>query len=225
MSIDIVLAQFGRRAHIVNPIFDSVKQYFSNPKVVLYTDSNIKLEDVDVKVVNPPFDKNHYRYGNHCNDYYKLFGLAQSTSEIAIAFDSDMLIVSNKVEALLTLTKRFGMCFPMNPRLTVANDTLNGENSDKKLDDSMGLGMALNMTPISMHTSNENARALIEAYLELMLKNPIRGPVNAWRAMMRVGWSPLMLPPQWCVCQEYVGIDDPIILHIGHPKVQQWWAK
>jgi hypothetical protein len=57
-----------------------------------------------------------------------------------------------------------------------------------------------------------------------MEKNPVRGPVNMWRAVYQAGFFPCLLPSQWCVCAEDVGIEEPVILHIGHEKVRDYYG-
>jgi len=223
--MNIIMAQFGPRSSLIEPSFSSFKKFFSDSNFILYTDSNIKIKDVDIKVVKSPFDKNHYRYGNRNNDYFKVLGLLESTSELSMCVDNDMVIVSDKVNAIISLTKRFGMCIPCNPRYLVSKDTIIGEDSDKVLDESLGTGFALNMSPISFFNTNEKCKSILENYCLEMTKNPVRGPLAMWRAIWKSGTMPCMLPPQWCVCLEHCGIGEEIILHVGHDKVKGFYNK
>jgi len=45
-----------------------------------------------------------------------------------------------------------------------------------------------------------------------------------WRAVYQTEVAPYILPPQWCVCAENVGIGNEIILHIGHDKVREFYG-
>jgi hypothetical protein len=86
------------------------------------------------------------------------------------------------------------------------------------------MGYAVNMTPIVFDTKNERARRVLTAYCESMLQNPVRGPLAMWRAIYQTGVAPCLLPPQWCVCAENVGIGNEVILHIGHSKVREFYG-
>lgn len=219
--ITLVFAQFGKRADNLNPSLDSFKKHFPDSKCVLYSDVDVKIEGVETKVVNPPYDKNHKRYGHRCNDLYKAVGLLEASTEYAIALDSDMLIVSDQVKTLLPLTKGFDLCLPVNPRFMVKVDSGCGEDSDKKLDETEGSGLITNMSPISFYTSSSKFQVLLAFYKSEMLNNVVRGPIAMWRAIWRKQLFPCILPPQWCVCAEHCGVGNEIILHYGHHQVRR----
>ncbi len=222
-TIEIIFAQFGNRCSIVEPSYSSFRKFFPNAKFTMFCDQNIHIDGINVIIVEPPFNKSHYRYGNRSNDYYKILGLLESKSEIAICIDNDMLIVSQLVKTLINLTTTFGACIPSNPRYIVKKDTLIGEDSDKLLDETEGTAFALNMSPVSLDTKNENGRNLFSEYCNEICANPVRGPLAMWRAILKTKFYPCLLPPQWCVCQEHCGIGDEIILHVGHEKIKQFY--
>jgi hypothetical protein len=165
------------------------------------------------------------RAGWRLNDYWKARGLAQSTADVAIAFDRDMEICSTDVRTLPLLARRFGLCLPMNPRWLVRKDTEVGADSDHILDESGGTGFALNCTPIAYNPQHSGARKVVRRCWQLLEEKPVRGPLAWWRACWAEGFYPCLLPPQWCVCQEHVGIGNEIILHTGHARVRQYYAK
>ena len=118
MEINLVMAEFGRdrvniggaqfgNDHRLNPTYSTFKKYFPDAKITLYTDypdilrPDEKTDDIEVRVVKPIFGLEQSRYGNRCNDYYKVLGLLNSDSDIAIALDSDMAIVSPEVYSLI----------------------------------------------------------------------------------------------------------------------------
>lgn len=209
--IEILFAEFGGK---FQPDCQNVLEYFLEADINVYDESDCKSM----------FDRNSPYWGKYMNDYWKVRKLLESEADVAISLDADMKIVSNDVVVLAALTEKFGLCLPANPRLTVRKDTLIGSHSDGKLDETKGLGYAVNMSPIAFDTSNSDARKVLDTFCRLMLKNPVRGPLNMWRAIWGQGFFPCLLPPQWCVCGEDIGVDDPIILHIGHEKVRKHYG-
>jgi hypothetical protein len=148
----------------------------------------------------------------------------KSTSRISIAMDSDFYVYSPNVKYIIPLTEKFGLCTPLNPRYTVRKDTLVGADSDKKLDDSGGFGLAVNTGIVSFYRDNSKARKFLEAYCKRR-KVEGRGTISFWRTMWDFAneYTPYILPPQWNVCREHCGIGDEIILHIGHKQVRKYY--
>lgn len=211
MTVEIIFAEFNGK---FQPDFINVRKYFPDAQISVFTE-----KDCDNK-----FDKRSPYWGYHMNDLWKVAMLLRSKADIAISLDADMKIVSNNVNILPMLTKKFGMCLPASSRGLVKVDTEIGSHSDKVLDETLGMGQVMNMTPIALDTQNDRMRFLLETYCKLMVANPVRGPLNMWRAVWKTGINPYLLPHQWCVCVEDVGIGGEIILHIGHEKVRQYYG-
>jgi hypothetical protein len=224
MSMTLVFAQFGDCASVLDPSLTTMKRHFPECNVVLYTDSNVNVDGVDVIVVNPPYARGSERYGNRCNDYYKVHGLLEADTPYAIAMDSDMHVFSERVRTILPLTEKFGFCLPVNPRHMVYVDNTIGADSDKIFDESEGCGHISNMSPISLYKNDSRAREVFSAYLEGMITKPIRGPVAMWNAIWKTGNFPCLLPIQWCVCAENCGVGNEIMLHVGHQKVKSFYG-
>jgi hypothetical protein len=236
--VNLILAEFGvvRRnrgeapttAERLEPTLGTFKKFFPTSRVTLYTDTaSLASAAVDcLKVVEPPFDQSHPRYGYRCNDYYKVKGLLESDDEISMALDSDMTIVSAEVRTLIAFTSRFGACAPANPRLLVKLDGNQGYdgNASGVYDTTGGVGFAYNLSPLSFATRHAAARALYTEYCRELLAHPARGPLVLWRAVWKSGFAPYLLPFQWCVCREYVGIGNEIILHSGHAEVRDFYV-
>lgn len=62
-----------------------------------------------------------------------------------------------------------------------------------------------------------------EKCAQIMQSEPSRASLAMWKAARELGVSPYLLPSEWCVCTEDIGIGDEIFLHVGHPKVKQYY--
>lgn len=225
-TVTIILAQFGERAKDVEPAFSSYKVAFPGAKFVLYTDAdNVSVDSLRTKIVSSPFEKGPSRYGHRSNDYFKIKGLLEADTDVAIAIDSDTLIVSSAVQALPALAERFGLCVPANPRSLVGIDAIVGQEGDKSFSEVYSWCYAVNMTPIAYCRDNGTAKALLTRYLESQTNGPrLRGPLAMWREIWHSGFMPCILPIQWCVCKNVCGCGNEIILHVGQPEVRQYYV-
>ena len=220
--MEIILAQFGPRSDKIEPSYGSLKSIFPDASFKMYSDTPHPGLPFPTEVVQPPYDRGHPRYGYRCNDLYKAVGLLESTHDVSMAIDNDMWVFDPRAKALVALTERFGMCLPANPRLLVKVDTLVGEDSDRYLGQlDQGTGYAVNMSPITLSKKCKPALDLLIRYTGIMRNQPVRGPLAMWRAIWMGDdfFNPYILPPQWCVCAEDVGVGDELILHVGHEKV------
>lgn len=232
--IELILAEFGDNINL-EPTLSSFLKYFPTAKVTLYTDSQEDimtlggLSSSECKRVGMNFIDNPFagqdRAGNRANDYFKVKGLLESKSEVAIALDADMRIVSDDVFSLIPLAKRFGLCLPANPRNMVKIDQAVGADVDPEQDDSCGAGHAVNMSPIVFNTDNHELRVVLIRYMDEMAQTPRRGPLVMWRAIWSSEEMPCILPQNFCVCKEAIGIKNPVILHEGHPEVKEYYGK
>jgi len=222
VRVEFVMAQFGGRAASFEPSFSSFKSAFPEASWTLYTDDFEDCpQEFSVKSVEPPYDRAHPRYGWRCNDYYKVKGLTESRADVAIAVDTDMLVVDAvRVRSLLYLAEQFGLLVPANARHLVSVDNTVGADSDGLLE-AMGCGYAVNMSPIAFSTSHDRSREVLEEYLMIMKDTPVRGPTAMWRAMWRRQFAAYTLPPQFCVCEKDIGCGNEIALHVGHDSVKK----
>lgn len=198
--MEAVLAEFGR-----TPDTKNLEYYIDKVRVCQ------EAEEI--------FDGD--RKGWRMNDYYKVKMLLESKEDVAISFDADMFICSDKFYQIVPLVEKFGMCIPMNPRYTVEYDARIGADGGED----KWMAHAMNMSPIAFNTKNKKARKMLETYLYLMETNPRRGTLVMWRAIWITGFMPCILPPQWCVCREHIGVGDEIILHIGHDEVRDHYRE
>jgi hypothetical protein len=208
VKTQIIFAEFGGR---FSPDVGNVRKYFRDSDIQVYGVEN--CEDLF---------HGHPRWGNLMNDYWKVKKLIDADGyDVAIAMDADTKIVSDRVKTIFPLVKKFGLCLPANPRKLVKVDTEIGAGSDKRLDETLGMGYAFNMTPIAVDRHNLFAMDTLKVYCDILKTMPVRGPLAMWRAVYYTGFFPCLLPPQWCVCAEDIGITNEVILHIGHDKVRE----
>ncbi len=244
LRIELVMSEFtqlrpnaggNKLDHLdrLNPTLDSFRNIFPSAHVTLYTDQEIqKYEGVHVVMVDPPFDRCAPRYGWRAHDYYQSFGMLQSSADVAIAMDSDMLIVSDSFRVIYQFAQRFGLAVPINPRLLLKIDGGVGVDSTyiAQSDSTQGLGITYNLSPMAFSTHHHKARQLLEHYCALLVQSPGRGAVHLVQASYELGYQPFVLPPQWCVCSPR-DLDskhlwrEALALHVGHRDVLPRWKK
>jgi hypothetical protein len=210
VKIELIFAEFGDGAHHIDK--HHYRDFFP------FAEFNI------IENAQSMFQRDHPRWGWRMNDYYKAFGLLHSDAAIAIALDADMRIFDRRVETIFELTKIFGLCMPVNPRRLVKVDNEIGADGKAPIPDEVGLMHAVNCGIIALDTHNAKARDCVETFLKIMEATPMRGPVAWAKAFYATGFSPCLLPAQWCVCAEDVGCGNEIVLHTGHQKVREHYA-
>jgi hypothetical protein len=216
----------------LDPALRSFRDQFPVARVKLYTDFDYEMEGITTIRVTPPFDSAHPRYGWRSHDYYQAYGLLHSSADVAVAMDSDMLIVSDRFRAILPLAEKFGFVAPANTRLQVSVEATIGEDSnyDLERDPTGGTGFSYNLTPLAFSTAHEDARRFLQVYCSLMQERPGRAGLRLWQAAYSTGFNPYLLPYQWCVCtpkdleSKHIWGNE-IVLHVGHPDVYPHYLK
>jgi hypothetical protein len=158
-------------------------------------------------------------------DYADWTNILKSNADVAISMDADLLIVSEKARAILPLVQKFGFCVAASGRYTVEVDTRIGTGSDGKLDDSLGQGYAVCNGFFACNPKLERVKRFFECAARLKLEQQARGPLTFWRAMWETGIYPYILPQQWCVCADKVGIGGEIILHTKDKEIKDFYGK
>lgn len=243
-TVELVMSEFGSARqnagggrlsplNRLNPTLDCFRRIFPQAKVTLFTDQHLDSHDcAKVVRVDPPFSRAEARYGWRSHDYYQALGLLQSSADIVLAMDSDMQIVSDEFRAITKFAEIFGLAVPLNPRLLLRVDGGIGVDStyEAATDETLGLGITYNLTPMAFATRNQAARAMLERYCQLMVQSPGRGAVHLVQASYELGFQPYVLPPQWCVCSPR-DLDSPhlwreaVVLHVGHSDVLPRWRR
>ena len=182
-----------------------------------------------------PFDKDYregsgkLKWGYHCCDYYQIKGLLESTADVAIAMDSDLMFVSDEVKTLVPIIKKFGICCPQNERQMVKVDGLytRGNDGDYHIgeDESRGNILTYDLWWTGFLTEDNRGRAYLSEFLRLMKENPKRGPLQLTRAAWNTVVYPYPMPKQWGVGVGHVGCGNEIILHVGHDAVQDHYLE
>jgi hypothetical protein len=213
MKIAIILAEYGKPA-------PDVSQYRE-----CWPDADIRVYEKDDLPETPQLDPSHPRYGWRQNDYWKVRKMLDTGADIAMCFDGDMRIVDMEAaKSLPYLAFHFGICLPINPRYTVKRDVTDGADVTGYTDQFAWHGPSVNCSPIAIDLNDSTGVRLAQAYCAHMLSHPQRGPMVWWEAMLQTGIAPLILPPQWCVCERHIGVGGEIILHEGHEAVKRHYA-
>lgn len=243
MDVEFIFAEFGPRSvanqpfgdeRRLDPTYGSIKNYFPNANIVVYTD-NVKLfdkyPDVELRLIDVEstcFNKENPRWGWHCCDYFQAKGLLCSSAKVAISVDSDIVFFSEEVLALIPIIEKFGMCVPTNPRQMVKIDGIytRGNDGDYRIDEDLSRGNILtyDLWWMGFCTSSKSGRRWLEEFCRLMELNPRRGPLQLTRASWNLGIFPYSMPKQWGVGACDIGCGDEIILHVGHVEVLEYYG-
>jgi len=250
MSLDIIFAEFGDRSKAnqrwenpigrLDPTYQSVKSFFPEANIICYSDDKSIGDEYDIELRyidsnSTPFDKNYregsgkLKWGWHCCDYYQAKGLLESTSDVAISMDSDIMFASEEARTIIPIIEKFGICSPQNPRQMVKCDGIHtrGNDGDYRIgeDESRGNCMTYDLWWTGFYTDDNRGRAYLSEFCRLMETNPKRGPLQMSRAAWNTGIYPYAMPQQWGVANGFVGCGDEIILHVGHIEVQDHYLE
>lgn len=208
----------------LDPSLSSLKKYFPNAQFTVYSDFEINIEGVNlIKSLSPIPDKDHPRYLYRTADYFKFKSLLNSKADFACVIDSDMFIASPEFYTLVYLTKIFGFCASSNPRNLLKKDMSRSLDAFQITDLSSGLGHSYNQSPMTLWKNNKLGIDFFEKCTKIMEQAPSRASLVMWKAAKELGSSPYLLPAEWCVCGEDIGIGDEILLHVGHPTVAEFY--
>tara|TARA_B110000285_G_scaffold92956_1_gene106391 strand:- start:8389 stop:9147 length:759 start_codon:yes stop_codon:yes gene_type:complete len=247
MSIEIIFSEFGRKRYSggwgsannplptqrLEPTYSSVKKYFPDAKIVLYTDtpdlvSEFKNTNIEIRLVVPPFDKSHNRYGNRCNDFYKIVGLLNIEKDVGMAIDSDMVFCNNNVKHITEITKKVGCCFVKSPRM-IGHKELNAIDGTGTKYSETDFITPTQGSPITFYKNDNRCRKLLEHIENSFRNSPHRLVATVLNSIWETGIYPYILPFVWCVCSNNMEFQNVkgnyIILHIGDPIVYKYWKE
>jgi hypothetical protein len=246
MKIEIVLSEFGQSrgnagdsdlpSDRLEPSLSSFLKHFPEATATIYTDQPWKSRDrVTVAQVGPTFDR-HSRWGWRENDYWCARGILESRADIVLSIDSDLLIVSPDVRAIIPIVQRWKMAMPTNGRHICWRDAASDCDGGRIDDETLGCGTCHCTALWAWETSPGPHRKLLESYCEQIQSDAIhnrgaRGPLSLWRAEWATGITPYTLPREWCITGSNLGDVKkngrtiPIVLHVGHETVTQHYRE
>ncbi len=235
VSVEFCFAEFGKNrvnagggsfsdSNRLNPTYDSLKKYFPQAKFTVYTDCPEEFQHMNIITVASPIpDKDHPRFLYRTADYFKFIALTNSDADFCCVMDSDMMVVSPEIYSLLYLTRTFGTCTASNPRNLLKRDMAISFDSVAVSDNSLGNGHSFNQSPMTLWKDYSPGKIFYSKCAEIMLNEPSRASLVMWKAARELGYAPYLLPAEWCVCAEDIGIGNEIILHAGHTAVQKYY--
>lgn len=234
----IITTAFGDRRKNITRLIKNIRSFVDYP-IIIYTsedsmvgfgfDARIpdyrKDNNVEIKLVERLWP-NHPRSGQRNGDYYQMQGCLESKYNSILYLDDDMHIINKDFAQGFDLAEKFSICLPLNPRSFVGVDAAIGADVpvDKRNVD-LPLATAYNCGTMFIDKKyNYEAREFLGYCSHVLNTRPIRGPMAVWETVDELDIVPYLLPPQWCVCQENIGCQSPIILHCGHEKVREYYG-
>lgn len=235
ISIEFLFCEFGEKRvnaggsefegkNRLEPSLSTIRQFFPNAKFTVYSDFDLEIEGVNLKKAESPIPgKDHPRYLYRTADYFKFKSLLDSEADFRCVVDSDMFAVSSEIYRLVYLTKIFGFCAPYNPRNLLRRDMETSLDARQIEDETHGFGHSYNQSPMTLWKGSENGEKFFKSCCDFMIKEPSRASLVMWKAAKTTQVSPYLLPAEFCVCGEDVGLGNEILLHVGHPKVARFY--
>ncbi|PIU41265.1 MAG: hypothetical protein COS99_06370 [Candidatus Omnitrophica bacterium CG07_land_8_20_14_0_80_42_15] len=199
----------------------SVKQYCDYPVKVL----SDHMFDVDAKVeIFTPIDYALPRWGVKNSDYFRLIALRESSWEVTAYLDNDNLIVSPRFLDGFEIAKHFGMAIPTGAWPFAETEIYKGyDSSEEDKKELANFPMSATAFDCAVIFYSARSKGLLDAWIDEAEKRPTRGPVVLLRAMWRTKQYPFCLTPNWRVEDPHVGIKDPIIVHLEHKHVKDYY--
>lgn len=235
LSIEFCFSEFGEErtnaggaefsGSRLDPSLSTLKKYFPNARYTVYSDFDLEIPGVNLKkvVVSPVPEKDHPRYRYRTADYFKFKSLLDSDADFKCVIDSDMFVVSDDIFRLVYLTEIFGACAPYNSRNLLKRDMQVSLDTQPISDMSNGFGHSYNQSPMTLWKNHEAGAQFFEACCKWMIKEPSRASRVMWNAANENGFSPYLLPAEFCVCAGEEGIGNEVMLHVGHPGVAEYY--
>lgn len=234
-SIEFCFSEFGETrtnaggnhfaGNRLDPSLSTLKKYFPNAKYTVYSDFDLKIEGVQLRKIDKmPFENDgHPRYLYRIADYFKFRSLIESDADFVCVLDSDMFVASSEIYRLVYLTQLFGACTAYNVRNLLKTDMEISLDTKSIVDLSNGYGHSFNQSPMTLRKNFEMGKKFYEACCKWMIKEPSRASRVMWKASQELGYSPYLLPQQFCVCTGQEGIGNEILLHVGHKSVAEYY--
>jgi hypothetical protein len=201
----------------------SLRRYCDYP-IKIFSDHlfDANTADTTVELIQP---KNYdFRYAWRNSDYFRLIILRDSPFEATLYLDNDHLAVSPRILDGFEIAKYFGMAIPMNSRLFLDLELKIGKDIyDADRQELSSAPKSMTDLDCGVIFYNQRSRELLLAWLAEMERRPCSGPIALARAIWHTKQYPYILPYNWRVETPHVGIKYPVIVHIGHPHVKDFY--
>ncbi|MDP2922775.1 MAG: hypothetical protein Q8O30_03525 [Candidatus Omnitrophota bacterium] len=201
----------------------SLRRYCSYPiKILSDRNFSINMENITIEIIKPR--DYEIRWGIRNGDYFRLVALRDSPYDASLYLDNDHLIVSPRILDGFEIAKNFGMAIPMNSRVFLDLELKIGKDiSNDDRDELSSAPKSLTDLDCGVTFYSHRSRTLLLAWLEEMERRPCTGPIALARAIWRTKQYPYILPYNWRVETPQTGIKNPIIVHLGHPHVKDFY--
>ncbi|MGC4130018.1 MAG: hypothetical protein QM564_10815 [Bergeyella sp.] len=235
VSIEFCFSEFGEnrvnaggnefKGNRLDPSLSTLKRFFPNAKYTVYSDFDLEIPGVNLKkiITSPIKDEEHPRHFYRVADYFKFKSLLDSEADFKCVIDTDMFAVSEEIYRLVFLTQTFGACAPYNTRNLLKRDMEISKDTKAITDLSNGFGHSYNQSPMTLRKDFEPGKKFYEACCKWMIHEPSRASRVMWNAAKETGFSPYLLPAEFCVCEGDIGVGNEVMLHVGHPKVAEYY--
>ena len=236
LSIEFCFSEFGKNrvnaggnefhGNRLDPSLSTLKKYFPNAQYTVYSDFELEIPGVNLKqiITSPIKDEEHPRHFYRTADYFKFKSLLDSEADFKCIIDTDMFVASEEIYRLVVLTELFGACAPYNTRNLLKRDMEISLDTKEITDMSNGFGHSYNQSPMTLWKNHAAGTKFYQACCNLMIKEPSRASRVMWNAAKETGFSPYLLPAEFCVCKGDEGIGNEVLLHVGHPSVAEFYG-
>lgn len=246
-----LISAFGNRNEQVSRLINNIRQYCDYDIYVITTEnSHIRFPQsepsefkgkVVMEYVDRIWPKGSRREGIRNSNYYKvLYALDFGYNSVCL-LDDDMLIVHKGFFEGFELAERFGAAVPINPRIYVGYNAMGADVTPDDLIDCMEspyYAPACNFSPFFYCNAKTSANLFMKELKNQLRNNVCRGTLAMWKASWQTGFTPILLPEQWCVCgsnaehiRDYTKVLQgknvripAMCLHLGHDAVRAAFA-
>jgi hypothetical protein len=201
----------------------SLRRYCDYP-IKIFSDHlfDANIADTTIELIQPKsYD---FRYAWRNSDYFRLIILRDSPFEVTFYLDNDHSIVSPRILDGFEIARHFGMAMPINSRTFLDLELKIGKDiGDEDREELACAPKSLTDLDCGIVFYSQRSRELLLAWLAEMERRPCSGPIALARAIWHTKQFPYFLPFNWRVETPQVGIKNPIIVHLGHPHVKDFY--
>jgi len=199
----IVTTAFGDRKKQLQKLVEHLK-IWTNLKLLVITD-NQQINHIEgcsccsYRTVKTMWH-GHKRYGHRNSNYWRM-AILSDLSENILYMDNDIRILRNEFYNGFELSKLFGMCMALSPRVFVHFDAKKGVDKSEQIKYlKLPYAPVCNPGMFFANCSDERVKTFSRAFTDIYMKKAGRGPLGVWLAAEKCHYHPLILPHQYLVC-------------------------